>query len=741
MKDKLKNVEIKYFMLPVIVLIVFFVIAINITINTRVRERYNIFENNSIEIAQSYIYAFNFSHEAYDTLNKVIDDKLTLASKTISLIAAQKYYEVLSDLAKDLNIDEISIYNSEGRILYSNIEEYIGWKTNEGHPVYDFMTSGQNFLIEDIRQDTISGKYKKFAYVRNPDNSFIQIGELAQNITTLLGKVNYQKLVDIIAKDENILEVTLLNIDNGVLAASSPDPDLTVIEYRPDNEREHVFTHNEDYITGVIPIYHNREKHGTLIVKWAAAQINADVRRVVVNGLLQLIVIFSIMMIIFYYAYRKNKSNIQTAFYDKLTGLPNNEYLLEYLQEYILDHDKKKAILLVNIRGFRNLNLTYGFSYINNMLVQLTNRINQLLSLKQKLFRFGADRFAIVAENYSDKIELEILAKRIIKTLAEPFEALSESGQVSPEIGIVEIRDENMSVDRIMQDAMLALSNIKDTMVFPVLFYEDIMADVIHREDRIEKALRSVINGSDKNRFYLDFQPKLDFGTNNITGFEALARMYTEELGNISPVEFIDIAEKRQLIYDLGLLILSKACCFMKDLIELGYNDLGIAVNISGLQLLRDEFIRNVSEIIKSCDIPANHIEIEITESILLENYEFVNTKLKTLKEMGILISIDDFGTGFSSLSRLKELNIDWIKLDRYFVNCISREEEENIITADIISMAHRLGLRVIAEGVETQEQIDYLKKHDCDRIQGYIISKPVNAEESLNFLRNSNSI
>ena len=256
------------------------------------------------------------------------------------------------------------------------------------------------------------------------------------------------------------------------------------------------------------------------------------------------------------------------------------------------------------------------------------------------------------------------------------------------------------------------------------------------RQDTIEKAIKSLIQGKDDNTLFLEFQPKLNLKTNRIIGFEALARMNIPKLGEISPGEFISLAEKRMLMYDLGNLIMLKAFDFLILLRGSGFDDISLAVNISSIQILRNEFTEYVKEIVSSTGISIESLEFEITESVLIDNFDLMNETLKEIKEFGISISLDDFGTGFSSFARLRDLNIDSIKIDKYFVDKISLTEEAGLISADIISMAHKIGLTVVAEGVENETQREYLAKSDCDLIQGYLISRPLSAGEAIKLLK-----
>ncbi|WP_422487330.1 putative bifunctional diguanylate cyclase/phosphodiesterase [Gudongella sp. DL1XJH-153] len=739
-KDKLNSWNIRYFLVPFIILIILFSIVTYVIAENRIDERYKSFEEQSISMADSYSQALIYAHDAQSIITDMLNEKLIIVSKAISMIDNHDDIAVLVELAKELNLDEISLYNSDGEIIFSNYEDFIGWKVYEGHPIYDFMMSDDNTMVEDIRQDVISGVYKKYGYVKNEDGSFIQIGELAETVHNLIGQFEFQQLVNIIAGKDDIVYVTFLDNDFSVLGSSvDQTPETNLIDEsfkeRIENEDyspERIEYEGQDLLQTSVPIYHDGEKNGTLNILWSTESVDKEIYRLILDGFIQISIVFVFMTGVLFYAYRKNKSNIEIAFYDKLTGLPNDEYLMEYLEELIADFDDKKAIMLINTKNFKTLNMTYGFSYGDFVITQIAKKIKGVLESDDRLFRFNADRFILVVNSYGSREELIQMSWRILEVFRNESMVTSEYQYVNVELGIVEIRDSDTTVDRLLQDATLALSYIDNNTNSPVRFYEEAMEDVVRREDRIEKSLRAIINETSEDSLYLCYQPKMDIKGKQIMGYEALARLHLQDIGNISPLEFIDIAERRQLIYDLGKIILKKSCEFLSRVNRSGFAEINVSVNISGMQILRKEFVDDVFEIANSYKVDPGYLEFEITESVLLENYEIINQKLKQIKEMGISISIDDFGTGFSSLARLKELNIDIVKIDKYFIDGIIEKDETKIITADIISMAHKMGLKVVAEGVEYQKQMDYLEKNHCDMIQGYFLSKPIEEQEAI---------
>lgn len=242
-----------------------------------------------------------------------------------------------------------------------------------------------------------------------------------------------------------------------------------------------------------------------------------------------------------------------------------------------------------------------------------------------------------------------------------------------------------------------------------------------------------------RDELYLVYQPVVDLKKGAVVGFEALARLKTEKLGPVSPQEFIPLAEKTKLIIPLGEKIIVQALGFLNKLKEEGYDDLSILLNISIIQLLHPDFPERLLALIKRMQVDPRNIGIEITESVFANDYESVNKILEELRTAGIYIAIDDFGTGYSSLTREKEMMADCIKIDKYFADELVEADLDRAITCDIISMAHKLGHETIAEGVEQLVQLRYLKRHSCDKVQGYLISKPLSEGEAIKFLEEGN--
>lgn len=248
-------------------------------------------------------------------------------------------------------------------------------------------------------------------------------------------------------------------------------------------------------------------------------------------------------------------------------------------------------------------------------------------------------------------------------------------------------------------------------------------------------ALSSALAGSEGSRVKALFQPIIDVQSGMVTGFEALARLQSDTLGMVSPLEFIPLAEKNRLIIALDEQMLEKSCKFLKKLDEKGHHRLSVAVNVSALHLLHPDFIPRVTDTISRLQVNAERIDIEITESVFASDYDACNRIISRLQQLGMKVSIDDFGAGYSSLARQKSLRVDCLKIDKFFIDQLLSTEPDKRLTGDIISMAHKLGYNVVAEGVEYESQLEYLKENKCDRFQGFLIAKPLDEADALEFI------
>ena len=423
--------------------------------------------------------------------------------------------------------------------------------------------------------------------------------------------------------------------------------------------------------------------------------------------------------------------------HDRWTGLFNREYLVSVLDNDLeTRRNSKKALIGINLSAAQVLTVRYGFQYTQTLIKKVAEALSKHCTENRHLFHVGENRFTFYLIDYKDKNELVDFSNIISETLKSLF----VTDRISGGIGILEIGLNQNEADAELLLRRLLIASERSVSLYDkdyvICFYDEELEAMINREIDIERTLDAIANDADtRDELFLLYQPILDLKSGLICGFEALGRVKSEKLGIISPNEFIPIAEKTKLIIPVGEKVIINSFRFIKKLREHGYENIHVSVNISVIQLLDPDFTTRLFELMDEMHVSPRNVSIEITESVFTSDFGYINNIIGKLREAGIHIAIDDFGTGYSSLAREKELNIDCLKIDKYFVDNLLDTELDKVITSDIISMSHKLGHCTVAEGVEHQMQLHYLMEHDCDRVQGYLISKPLDEESAIKFL------
>lgn len=417
--------------------------------------------------------------------------------------------------------------------------------------------------------------------------------------------------------------------------------------------------------------------------------------------------------------------------HDRWTGLYNRSYLENLLNEHSkVRFHGKRALIAINLGAIQALSSIYGFHYTQELIKKTADALSGYCRENCMLFNTYENRFVFYMTNYKDKNSLLDLCAKITETLV----SLLKIERVGGGIGILEIsnsndRDINLMLKRLLIASERAMEISESD--FGVCFYDEEIENRITREEEIKRALTKTAYEDDRGLFLL-YQPILNLETHRICGFEALARLYDETLGNISPCEFIPIAEKTKLIIPIGEKIFERTLDFLKKLYDNGFYDVNISINISVIQLLKTGFAEYIIETIEKKGVSPKNIGLEITESVFTSRYEEINNIIGRLKKHGLYILIDDFGTGYSSLARESELNVNCLKIDKYFIDSLMQIEKEKAVAEDIISMAHKLGHCTVAEGVEHEAQMRYLIECGCDKIQGYLIAEPLDENSAI---------
>ena len=421
------------------------------------------------------------------------------------------------------------------------------------------------------------------------------------------------------------------------------------------------------------------------------------------------------------------------SYEDGLTGLPNKRALHEDFEGCKeMYKDKKGAIIFIDADNFKLINDTLGHSIGDKFIIEIGKRLQSLVHEGIQVYRMGGDEFILLLHSIEDISEIEIIGSHIIEGFKKGFEISGMSIHTSISAGIAVFPEHGVTAEELIMRADIAMYKAKEEGKGKYVLYDPKMNRDLLERVGIEKNLRTAIANEELILYY---QPQYNMQTREIIGFEALIRWDSKELGWVMPYKFIQIAEDSHTIIPIGKWVLKTACEFVKKVHNLGYRDYTMAVNISLLQIMQEDFVEMVLDILKECDLDPEYLELEMTETMLIQNFQWVVEKLGVLRDKGVKIALDDFGTGYSSLNYINQLPINILKIDKSFVDTISSHEEHKIIINILINLGHRMGLEVLAEGVETEEEYDYLRRHGCDSLQGYLFSKPLPEKEVLELL------
>jgi diguanylate cyclase (GGDEF)-like protein/PAS domain S-box-containing protein len=428
---------------------------------------------------------------------------------------------------------------------------------------------------------------------------------------------------------------------------------------------------------------------------------------------------------------KKAKETIHhLAYHDPLTRLPNRRFFITHLHtalEQAKHHGEMLTIMFIDIDGLKNVNDTLGHSVGDCLLRNVSERLTECIRNGDMVARIGGDEFTVLLPRVETIEEALNVAQNILDVFTQPFELEGHELHVSLSIGISAYPDHGENAEILIKRADAAMYYTKSRVKNNYKVYSEYIDS--HSLERlvIENDLRKAIK---QNQFQLFYQPKVNIYTGEIIGMEALVRWNHPQRGMISPVNFIAIAEETGIIVQLGEWILRTACKQNKEWQDNGYPPFRIAVNLSARQFKKENLVETIKSVLIETKMDAKWLELEITESAIMDSVEDTVLTLNHLKNMGVQVSIDDFGTGYSSLSYLKKLPIDTLKIDQSFVRDLPVHLDDIAIVTAIISMARSLNLQVTAEGVETEEQLAFLQENGCNEIQGFFISKPVPSEE-----------
>jgi diguanylate cyclase (GGDEF)-like protein len=428
---------------------------------------------------------------------------------------------------------------------------------------------------------------------------------------------------------------------------------------------------------------------------------------------------------------RRSRDQLEfMANHDILTGLPNRVLLFDRLEHAISRLTRvggMGAVLFMDVDNFKDVNDNLGHHIGDQLLVGIAQRLNAAIRSSDTVGRLGGDEFLMIAENIGHIDEVLVVIQKVRELFVTPFMIEENEIDVRLSIGIALIPDDGHDAEMLVNAADKAMYAVKKRGRDGFEFYSKHFSMLSHEFFRIQRAIRQAIR---EDAFVMVYQPQFSIFDGRLSGVEALLRSTHKELKDVPVEKVISIAEESGTIFEISKFVFSAVCEQIAQWSVLSTLPIRIAINLSRLELGNEALVDTVRGNLEACSVVPKTVEFEITESTLMKSSSQARKNIEVLRDLGCNFSIDDFGTGYSSLSNLKEFNLDKLKIDKMFIDSLETDENDQVIVSATISMAKKLGLTVLAEGVETAEQVNLLKKFGCDEVQGFFFSKPVSAEE-----------
>ncbi len=748
MKSKIKVTQYRTVVIPILVSFVLFFIVGDAVLKGIENHFIQYMRELSINLGRGYSYSIEKSLGAEAIFESLIEDKLLTASETTGNYTNFTDREALIDYALALRVDEINLYDSQGNLLMSTDPNFTNWKAFQGHPIYGFIQSSDRTMVEPIRENVVTKERYKYGYYKLIQGNIVQIGLKADRIEEVTGSLNPSRaLNDILNNNSNIQAACYIpsSSTNTTCVNESDDFDVDTLVFdllyvNSSQVDGYVSKFDSSVYVLYVPVMVQNQRVGTLYLHHYMSDQNLALREFTNLGVSVLAIVYALIAYIFILNTHKNKQLGVVAYMDELTQLPNASYLQNSFEKFASHHIEGKAVVLVNIEDFRTINKAYGYQGGDDVLKEVSSRLRRLSDQHHQLFRWEGDRFIFLVDEVKRKEDLMKFNQRIIQQFNDAFSIENIKKNIRVRLSMVKLT-RKITLSQAVQKALITL-DYGPSIDNSIVEFDDNIAQTMRRELTIVDELQDIIEGNQPQRLFMVFQPIFDTNTQKVTSVEALARFNSFTLGSVNPNEFIEIAEKHHLIYELGKIIFKQSLDFVAQLKSMGNDSIRVAVNVSGIQLVHDHFVEDVLSMLNEFGLNGHHCEIEITESVLMQDLQRVNGILEQLQSHGIVISIDDFGTGYSSFFTLSELNVNILKINRSFVRQIYHaENDQKIIAREIIQMAHKLGLKIVAEEVEYEKEYLYLLLNRCDYIQGYFYSRPLIPQMCIEFLNNKKMI
>ena len=569
-----------------------------------------------------------------------------------------------------------------------------------------------------------------------------------------------------------IVKLKIFDTRGLTVYASAPELIGTDQSGRPDFEQarrgtvtsqlsfhDRFFAHADDrplqdrnLLSSVVPVYGSEgDLQGVMALYNDVTPLIEDIRQthtqLVLITIAVMLGLYSVLFFIIQRADRiiRDKSDVQReserqiqhqANHDALTGLPNRRYFHSLLERCMARAEASQhliAVLFIDLDRFKPINDTLGHPVGDQLLKVIGERLATCCRDSDIVSRIGGDEFTVILDQLDNVLHIERAAQRIIDTIAQPIYLADKELEVGSSIGIAIYPFDDQDIDELIKHADTAMYHAKESGRNCYRFYsEEMNVEALHRME-MERDLRNALR---HQQFEIHYQPRFALPGRQVASVEALLRWRHPERGLVPPGEFIPLAEESGLIGAIGHWVLNEACRQIADLAIVGHEALGLSINVSARQFENHNFIRDVSHALKDTDLAPHRLELELTETMLMHSCEECSITLDALKQTGVRLSLDDFGTGYSSLSYLKQLPLDVLKIDRSFICDVTENPRNAALASTIAGLGHKLGMHVVAEGVETDDQLSFVTDCLCHEVQGFLLARPMPLNELQLFLQ-----
>ncbi len=631
----------------------------------------------------------------------------------------------LSENEKLLLLREYSnIHPQDIYRVYQAIEDHKQGKSDHFEATYRVKSTNNQWLWvldrgkaveynENNIPTRITGTLKDISHIKNAEEQLKLFAKCIESISDAVVIFNRQfRIVNVNSAYQKITGESKEQVLNKPLFFSRYPDDFTL------SVKRHVLTHG-NWHGEIENIRNNKELY--------YIDLNIDIIRDDDNNISHFVGVFSDIS-----ERKANEAELRKlANSDTLTGLPNRSFF-QATQTRLVEHKIPHALLVFDLDHFKKINDSLGHEVGDLLLCQVAKRIVNTARAHDTVYRLGGDEFGLIIENTNDIHTITSIAKKILSKIAEPLKLKSQELVLHSSIGIVLYPEDGSSPQELLKNADTAMYHAKGSGGNKYQFFNESMNKQAVKRLQIENLIRF---GLKNDYFSVHYQPKIEIATGKIAGMEALVRFQTPSKGIISPAVFIPVSEETGQIIDIGEIVLRKACLATKKWVEAGLFDGRIAVNLSAVQFTQPNLVAVISDILKETQLPARYLELEITEGTVMDSPQSAINTMLQIRSMGIHLSLDDFGTGYSSLAYLKRFPLNTLKIDKAFVDDIEESEQGRNMVATIVTIAHNLGLQVVAEGVEQTLQLDFLASLDCEQLQGYLYSKPLAEKDFYQYL------